>query len=252
MDALSLAQQHVSALDVLGDADWRPASALSSSRVQVVGNALDNRFCIDAPAEGAGITINCKGASNCRVYIGEGLRGELTINLCGDDALVFVGRGCELNQLEIRSRQQGDLVAVGDGVIVTGQGTWVSGLRAGGSKPALIVGDCCVIGRDVLLRNTDGHPILARETLEPRNTPRRHLLIEPHVWLGERSAVLKDVTIGAFAIVGLGAVVTRDIPRFATAIGNPAQSRVRDDRFWAADDSPEGIARAKRYLARYG
>ena len=47
--------------------------------------------------------------------------------------------------------------------------------------------------------------------------------IEDNVWLGARVAVLDGVTIGRDAIVGSGAVVTKDIPAFAIAVGVPAQ-----------------------------
>jgi len=47
--------------------------------------------------------------------------------------------------------------------------------------------------------------------------------IEDNVWLGARVTVLDGVTIGRDAIVGSGAVVTKDILPFAIAVGVPAQ-----------------------------
>ena len=41
--------------------------------------------------------------------------------------------------------------------------------------------------------------------------------------LGTGSTILGGVTIGEGAIVGAGSVVTRDIPEYAIAVGNPAQ-----------------------------
>ena len=41
--------------------------------------------------------------------------------------------------------------------------------------------------------------------------------------LGAASVVVAGLTIGAHAFVGAGAVVTRDIPSFALAVGNPAR-----------------------------
>lgn len=43
------------------------------------------------------------------------------------------------------------------------------------------------------------------------------------VWLGTRAIILPGVTIGKGAIVAAGAIVTRDIPAFAIAGGNPAR-----------------------------
>ena len=45
----------------------------------------------------------------------------------------------------------------------------------------------------------------------------------PMVWGG--AIILPGVTIGDDAIIGSGSVVTRDVPRGATALGNPARVR---------------------------
>lgn len=41
--------------------------------------------------------------------------------------------------------------------------------------------------------------------------------------LGANCTIVCGVTVGAFAFVGAGAVVTRDIPEFALIVGNPAR-----------------------------
>lgn len=48
------------------------------------------------------------------------------------------------------------------------------------------------------------------------------------VWLGTHVVVVDGVRIGSHAVVGAGAVVTRDVPDWAVAVGNPA--RVVGDR----------------------
>src|SRR5262245_35297993 len=61
------------------------------------------------------------------------------------------------------------------------------------------------------------------------------------VWLGHGAIILPEVTIGNGAIVGAGAVVTRDVPEFTVVAGNPA--RILKKRF--ADETIELINQIK-------
>jgi maltose O-acetyltransferase len=47
--------------------------------------------------------------------------------------------------------------------------------------------------------------------------------IEDDVWIGARAIILPGITIGRGAIIGAGAVVTRDVPSYAICAGNPAR-----------------------------
>lgn len=70
-------------------------------------------------------------------------------------------------------------------------------------------------------------------------TARGDTVVGPDVWLGHEARVMAGVTIGAGAIIGAQAVVARDIPPYAVAVGNPA--RVVRMRF-----PPEVVARLLR------
>ena len=54
-------------------------------------------------------------------------------------------------------------------------------------------------------------------------TSKGDIVIEDDVWLGLHVCVMDGVTIGRGAIVGAGAVVTKDIPSYAIAGGIPAR-----------------------------
>ncbi|MGM0383246.1 MAG: acyltransferase [Thermodesulfobacteriota bacterium] len=50
----------------------------------------------------------------------------------------------------------------------------------------------------------------------------KDVLIDDYAWLGHRVIVLPGVRVGKHAIIGAGAVVSKSIPDYAIAVGNPA------------------------------
>lgn len=55
------------------------------------------------------------------------------------------------------------------------------------------------------------------------STSKGPIIIKDDVWIGTDSIILSGVTIGQGAIIGAGTVVSKNIPPYAIAIGNPAQ-----------------------------
>lgn len=68
-----------------------------------------------------------------------------------------------------------------------------------------------------------------------------HVTIGHDVWIGHGAIVLPGRHIGTGAVIGAGSVVTKDIPAYAIAVGNPA--RVVRRRL------PEGVAAEMLALA---
>ena len=83
------------------------------------------------------------------------------------------------------------------------------------------IGDGTMIGPSVQIYCADHHrdPAKRREGIE-RALP---VAIGRDVWIGGGAIVLPGVSVGDAAIVGAGAVVTRDVPAGARVVGNPAR-----------------------------
>lgn len=61
-------------------------------------------------------------------------------------------------------------------------------------------------------------------TISPHNQPvtKNKITIEDEVWIGANSVVVAGVTIGKHSVIAAGSVVTKDIPSYSVAVGNPA------------------------------
>lgn len=59
----------------------------------------------------------------------------------------------------------------------------------------------------------------------PHNQPvtKATIIIEDEVWLGANVVVVAGVTIGKHTVVAAGAVVTKSLPAYSVAVGNPAK-----------------------------
>lgn len=49
------------------------------------------------------------------------------------------------------------------------------------------------------------------------------ITIADDVWIGANSVITAGVTIGKHSVIGAGSIVTKDIPEFCVAVGNPAR-----------------------------
>jgi sugar O-acyltransferase (sialic acid O-acetyltransferase NeuD family) len=111
---------------------------------------------------------------------------------------------------------------IGEGAILCANTTITSNVRIGRFFHANIysyVGHDCVIGDFV--------------TFAPRVSCNGNVHIGDHAYIGTGAIIRngtadKPLVIGEGAVVGMGAVVTKDVPPFATVVGNPAREMGSD------------------------
>jgi acetyltransferase-like isoleucine patch superfamily enzyme len=78
------------------------------------------------------------------------------------------------------------------------------------------IGDYVFIGHGVMFVN-DLYPQLYRQV------ERLPTVVADGASLGSNATIIGGIRLGRHAIIGAGAVVTRDVPDFAIALGNPAR-----------------------------
>lgn len=92
-----------------------------------------------------------------------------------------------------------------------------------GEYPHLItVEDDVSIGPSVLILAHSGASPFHQQT-GIFHQPPKHVLLKRGAWLGSGSIILPGVTIGIGSIVAAGAVVSKNVPDYSVAAGNPAR-----------------------------
>jgi acetyltransferase-like isoleucine patch superfamily enzyme len=95
------------------------------------------------------------------------------------------------------------------------------------------IGDDVLIAWGVTLMDQDAHSISfskrAKDAVDWRagkkdwsHVKTAPIVISDKAWIGFNSIILKGVTIGEGAVVGAGSVVTKNVPAWTIAAGNPA------------------------------
>lgn len=85
------------------------------------------------------------------------------------------------------------------------------------------------IGSDVRIGShcailSSGHEFESTDmSIREQGIQRRPTVIEDNVWMGHGCTVIGGVRIGSGAVIGAGAVVTRDVPADSVAAGIPAK-----------------------------
>lgn len=106
------------------------------------------------------------------------------------------------------------------------------------------IGNNCLFAPNVSIY-TAGHPIhpAVRNTLYEYGIP---VTIGNNVWIGGNVVICPGVTIGDNTVIGAGSVVTKDIPAWTVAAGNPCrvlrEITEEDRNFYFRDKQPDGEA----------
>lgn len=133
----------------------------------------------------------------------------------------FCGYDCKIINCDI-----GAFCSIADGVVIGGA---QHPIEWGSTSPVFYK------GKDSVTKKFS-------EFERPKN-PRT--IIGNDVWIGERAIIKGGITIGDGAVVGMGSIVTHDVPPFCIVAGNPA--RIIRKRF---DDKSIEIFKQKQWWNR--
>lgn len=96
-----------------------------------------------------------------------------------------------------------------------------------GGAVGIVVGDGCRIASGATLYAFN-HGLSPQRPIREQPVTSQGITLGVDVWVGANAGVTDGVTVGDHAIIGMGAVVTSDVPAWAIVAGQPA--RIIGDR----------------------
>lgn len=148
---------------------------------------------------------------------------------------VSVGNRVTLFQSQRQSMRIGKDVIIGNGVrlkagfygkIQIGNGVLIEDNVSVFAHKTLSIGDNTMISAGCFITDFNHkfphsrykHLLLSEEGYTAKTTT-----IGKNVWIGANCSILSGVEIGNDAVIGAGSVVTKSIPSYSVAVGNPAR-----------------------------
>ena len=156
-------------------------------------------------AKGMKILLNPPALNNCIIDKSSTVGPRTEMTSCKLGRYSYVGQQCFMVNADI-----GGFCSIADRVTI-----------GGASHPMNYVSTSPVfhVGKNVLHKNFSNHKITETEIT----------VIENDVWIGQGAFIKAGVKIHNGAVVGMGSIVTKDVPPYEIWAGNPA--RKINDRF---------------------
>ena len=208
---------------------------LHSSSFEILGNSFyffriaatkNNTFNFQS-SEFVKSRIHVSGNDNS-INVTHAFISDSSISIDGDHNKIILNAGVNLRSATIIIRGSHCSISIG-------KNTTFGGIRIVnvGKECAITIGEGCLFADHIELWASDTHPIY-NDKLEIINLE-EPIIIGNKVWVGSHVKILKGISIGDGSVIGMGTIVTKDIPSHVISAGNPNRT-IKEAVTWSLDN----------------
>ena len=123
------------------------------------------------------------------------------------------GKGCTIEDFVTINNGVGEVILGNNARI--GMGNTLIG--------PLNIGNDVILAQNIVLSGLNHGYQDVHVPIRNQDVRKSPIKIEDEVWIGANSVVVAGVTIGKHSVIAAGSVVTKDIPPYSVAVGNPCR-----------------------------
>lgn len=150
------------------------------------------------------------------------------IDFKGNDSVVYLSKNRYTYKL--------DLIMWGGSTCYIGKNNYFNRRLAAviSERRSFIVGDDCLFSREVWVRTADPHLMYDIETSRRLN-PSKDVLVGDHVWIGQRTMLLKGSRMGSGSVLAAGAIASGKAYSSNAVYGGIPAKKISSDIFFTSD-----------------
>ena len=99
----------------------------------------------------------------------------------------------------------------------------------------ITLGERCLLGGDIVIRDSDGHKVFSRSDANAdwiQHASELPVVIGDHVWICNKSDIMKGVTIGSDCVVSYGSLVVKSFEASNLLIGGSPAKILKENIEW--------------------
>ncbi len=153
-----------------------------------------------------------------------------SIQVVGNNCTIHISSGCLLRNTTIICMEDNCSISIGNDTTANSEGSLF--IVCMGESNHISIGEQCMFADMVDIWASDTHPVF--DAHNHLLNPSRPIEIGNHVWIGRYVRILKGVSIGDGAVIGMSSVVTKNIKPNSLNAGSPCKC-IKENISWARD-----------------